>query len=223
MTSIQSYICHTGRFITKISNRSPSSSHDVHRLPHWSNFAQKQWYPIPCRISIRQSSTTDTNEKSPFYKRIFGGKTQDQVDHQKETDEKIKEEERIIREIEMEKREARIRRKQNRSKLHYSHRNILKGEPPQVGLHMDWAEEHMTRAYKAKMFGQFGRTKTAVDPSICWPTPEEIAEEQERERILYDNQSLVELLEEDRKKQSDDAEAIIQRLVSFLYFNLKIV
>ena len=43
------------------------------------------------------------------------------------------------------------------------------------------------------------------------PTPEEIAEEQEQERVLYDNKSLVELLEEDRRKQKDEAEAIKQR------------
>jgi len=160
---------------------------------------------------VRQYSTEEPKAKQPFYKKLFGGKTQDQIDHEKEIEEKIKDEEAILREIEIEEREARIRRKQNRSKLHYSHRNILKGEPPQVGLHMEWDDAQMTRAYKAQMLGQFGRLKTGIDPSICWPTPEEIAEEYEKERVLYDNTTLTELIQNDKRMQEEEKESIKSR------------
>ena len=157
------------------------------------------------------SANEPVEDKTPFYKKIFRGKTQDAIDHQKEIEEKIEDEEKILREIEMEEREAKLKRKQNRSKLHHSHRNILKGEPPQVGLSMNWDESHMTRAYKAQLLGQFGRSRTGIDPSICWPTPDEIAEDLERERVLYDNKGLPQLLEEDRRQQEEEAEAIRQR------------
>ena len=76
---------------------------------------------------------------------------------------------------------------------------------------MHWDETHMTRTYKAQLLGQFGSTKTGIDPSICWPTSEEMAEEQEKERVYYDNKSLFEIIEDDRKKQKVEAEKIIQR------------
>ena len=153
---------------------------------------------------VRQNSTEEPKAKQPFYKRIFGGKSQDQIDHEKEIEEKVRDEEAVLREMEIEEREAKIRKKQNRSKLHYSHRNILKGEPPQVGLHMEWDDSQMTRTYKAQMLGQFGRLKTGIDPSICWPTPEEMAEEYEKERVLYDNISLTELIQNDKRKQEEE-------------------
>jgi len=163
---------------------------------------------ISSRTCVRQNSTEEPKAKQPFYKRIFGGKSQDQIDHEKEIAEKVKDEEAILREIEIEEREAKIRKKQNRSKLHYSHRNILKGEPPQVGLHMEWDDSQMTRTYKAQMLGQFGRAKTGIDPSICWPTPEEMAEEYEKERVLYDNISLTELIQNDKRKQEEEKQSI---------------
>ena len=169
--------------------------------------------PLSTAISVRQNSTEESGDKRPFYKKLFGNKSQDQIDHEKEIQEKIETEDSILREMEIEEREERLNRKRNRSKLHYSHRNILKGEPPQVGLHMEWDDTHKTRAYKAKLFGQFGRSKTGIDPSICWPTPEEIADEYEKERVFYDNTSLKELIDNDRRMQKEEKEAIILRYI----------
>lgn len=212
-----STFCQMARLKT-IPNAAITSSKGVNGAPIWKPLTPEPSFSVIYGISLRHCSSTDSKEKLPFYKKFgkrigetFGGKTQDRKEHEKEIEEKIKGEEQILREIEAEDREAIIRRKQNKSKLHYSHRNILKGEPPQVGLHMDWDEKHMTRAYKAQLLGQFGRTKTGLDPSICWPTSEEMAEEQEKERVLYDNKSLFDILEEDRKKQKDETEKITKR------------
>ena len=122
---------------------------------------------------VRCLSSETTDEKVPFYKRFFKGKTKDAIDQEKEAEEKADDETKLEQEIEMEERELRLQRKRKKSKLHHSHRNILKGEPPQIGLSMNWDETHMTRAYKAQLFGQFGKSNTGIDPSICWPTPEE--------------------------------------------------
>ena len=43
-----------------------------------------------------------------------------------------------------------------------------------------------------------------IDASICWPTPEEMAEEYEKERVLYDNISLTELIQNDKRKQEEE-------------------
>ena len=186
--------------------RSPKAN-----IPGWWT---QQYKPsnISNKILVRNCSSNETEEKTQFYKKMFRSqKTQDQVNYEKEIDQKIKDEENILRSIAMEEREARIKRKQNRSKLHYSHRNILKGEPPQVGLHMEWDETHMTRAYKAQLLGQFGSSKTGIDPSICWPTREEMAEELEKERVFYDNKTLLELMEEDKTQKKEKRQAIIDR------------
>ena len=193
-----------------------TSTRSVNGALIWKPLFPEPSFSVLYGISLRHCSSTDSKENLPFYKKFrkrigesFGmQQTQDRIDHEKEIEEKIKDEEQLLREIETEEREATIRRKQNKSKLHYSHRNILKGEPPQVGLHMDWDDTHMTRTYKAQLLGQFGRSKTGLYPSICWPTSEEMADELEKERVLYDNKSLFDILEDDRKKQKEEVEKI---------------
>lgn len=199
--------CQMARLKT-ISNGALSSSKISTGEVLWRQPIKNPPFSALYLTTLRHSSSTEPKDDVPFYKKLFGGKTADRKAHEQEIEDKIKDEEEILREIEAEEREATLRRKQNKSRLHYSHRNILKGEPPQVGLHMDWDETHMTRAYKAQLLGQFGKTKTGLDPSICWPTPEEMAEEQEKERVFYDNKSLFELLDEDRKKQKEETERI---------------
>lgn len=205
----------TARFIRTITNNDlKNKTSCLYNARHVRVFKPLQ---IPIGTSVRHSSTEESQsqEKIPFYKKMVnavkGGKTQDQIEYEKEIQDKIDTEETILRDIEIEEREARIKKKRNKSKLHYSHRNILKGEPPQVGLYMEWDDSQKTRAYKAKLLGQFGRSKTGIDPSMCWPTPEEIADEYEKERVLYDNTTLIELIENDRRMQHEEKEAIIMR------------
>jgi len=198
---------HTARAVCAITN----NQNLVNRT---SNVAYTRYVrvskPTPISITtlVRQSSTDQSKEKTPFYKKMFGAKTQDQINHETEIQEKIDTEESILREIEAEEREEKIRKKRNRSRLHFSHRSILKGEPPQVGLHMEWDDSQKTRAYKAQLLGKYGRSKTGIDPSICWPTPEEIADEYEKERVYYDNTSLKEILENDKRMQQEEKDAI---------------
>ena len=200
--------CPMVRIIKSISNITIASCRSVNGSTHRSLYITYPSYSVSGGISVRNCNTTESKNDQPFYKKLFGSKDQAKLKHEMELEDKINDEEKILREIEADEREAKIKRRQNRSKLHFSHRNILKGEPPQVGLHMHFDETHMTRAYKAQLLGQYGRSKTGIDPSICWPTSEEMADEHEKERVFYDNKSLLEILEEDRIKQKQELEAI---------------
>merc|ERR1712168_1303568 len=108
----------------------------------------------------------------------------------------------VLDSAEAEIAEARFQRKRNKSGLHHSDRQMLKGAPPNVGLKMQWAEKHTSRQFKAEMFGKFGRSKTGVDPSVLWPTKAEIESRKEYERVLYDGTTLQDRMELHNKTQA---------------------
>ena len=45
------------------------------------------------------------------------------------------------------------------------------------------------------MLGKFGRSKTGIDPSVAWPTKEEMESQREFERVFYDGTSLQERMD----------------------------
>merc|ERR1719481_740379 len=99
-------------------------------------------------------------------------------------------EQEVLKAAEIEIAETQLQRRRNKSGLHHSDRQMLRGEPPAVGLYMQWKERHTSRQYKAEMLGKFGRSKTGVDPSVAWPTKEEMQSQREFERVFYDGTTL---------------------------------
>jgi len=122
-------------------------------------------------------------------------KKEEEAAKEKRLDDIHKQHEDLIAAAEREMAAARLQRKRNKSGLHHSDRQMLKGAPPNVGLKMQWAERHSTRQFKGEMLGKFGRSKTGVDPSVLWPTKEEIESQKEYERVFYDGTSLLERMD----------------------------
>lgn len=84
----------------------------------------------------------------------------------------------------------RMEQRRNKSRLSASHRQMLRGEPPNVGLRFEYGRVHHSQEFKRKMFGTYGE-RTDVDPGICWPTDKhlELAAEWEK---LYQEKPLIE-------------------------------
>lgn len=76
------------------------------------------------------------------------------------------------------------------------HRNIVHGKPPyEEPKH--WS--HGTLQYQRKMYGRFG-SASKVDPSLCWPTKEELKDKREYERIAFPY-TIPQMAEEAKKKK----------------------
>lgn len=96
----------------------------------------------------------------------------------------------------------RMELKRNKSRLSASHRQMLMGEPPNVGLRFEYGRVHHSQEFKRKMLGTYGEKRTGVDPGICWPTDKhlELAGEWEK---LYQDKPLIE--------QINDAKGIVAK------------
>lgn len=102
-----------------------------------------------------------------------------------------------------------IEEKRNKSRLHDSHRNIVHSTLPFTDASMEF---HKTVKYQRKMFGIYGK-ESGVNPGICWPTKQEIAERKEYEKIAFP-QTIQEMmasaaeqrktLEENQRKRQED-------------------
>jgi len=103
-----------------------------------------------------------------------------------------------------------IESKRLKSKLSASHRQILMGEPPHEGHLFEYTAEHKSKEFKRSLLSKYGRRKTGVSPSQCWPTDKELELAQEWER-LYQEQSLRDLISQTRKNIEDRRLARLQR------------
>ena len=63
-------------------------------------------------------------------------------------------EQEVLKAAEIEIAETQLQRRRNKSGLHHSDRQMLRGEPPAVGLYMQWKERHTSRQYKVGGPGQ---------------------------------------------------------------------
>ena len=89
----------------------------------------------------------------------------------------------------------RMEQRRNKSRLSASDRQILRGEPPNVGLRFEYGRVHHSQEFKRKMFGTYGEKRTDVDPGICWPTDRhlELAAEWEK---LYQEKPLIDQIKD---------------------------
>lgn len=77
--------------------------------------------------------------------------------------------------------EAEIENICNKSRLNHGHRNLVNGQLPyDKPVH----RYHNTVKYKRRMYGRYGESSN-VNPSLAWPTSEDLEDIQEYERVAY--------------------------------------
>lgn len=154
-------------------------------------------HPVASSGVVRRFASSDgtgnDDEKPSIFGRFFGKKkNQAELEADRVSEELYQEETNMIRAMEEEEAQARLTRKRNKSRLHHSDRQMLRGQPPEIGLSMQWCERHTGREFKARMMGQFGRQATGVNPALAWPTKAEMERQADYERVVYEGKSLVE-------------------------------
>lgn len=87
-----------------------------------------------------------------------------------------------IFESETTQEEAEIQKIRNKSRLSEAHRNILFHNPPYQEP-IEWY--HNTVKYKKRMLGRYGFKGVNVPAGFAWPTPKEVEDMKEYERIAY--------------------------------------
>lgn len=162
-------------------------------------------YPS-CSILLRAYSS---DEKVPFYKRIFSKKKETSAE-QIEAEIAQKAEIQMQQEMAAESREREIELASRRSRLFYSDNLLVQNKMPHAGIEWEKNDDHRSREFKSMMLSRFGK-KTKVNPSVAWPTDQEVEEQKEYEKVLYDGLSLSELIKEAQKKAVEEEEAIAKR------------
>lgn len=64
----------------------------------------------------------------------------------------------------------------------------------------------------------YGSKATGISPNVLWPTPAEMRDREEYEKVLYDGLTLQEMMRNEQKKQEDAKEAIRKTCVYSAYF-----
>jgi len=75
-----------------------------------------------------------------------------------------------------------LARKRNKSRLNPHHRNILMNERP-YDQPIEWF--HNRVRYKKRMLGRYGLKGNDEPAGFAWPTPEEVKDAQEYERVAF--------------------------------------
>jgi len=129
-----------------------------------------------------------------------------------------------IKALEAEVREEYIESRRNKSRLTASHRNILQGRHPNVGVIYEYGDVHRSRKFKRQIFGRYG-TKSGIDPGTLWPTEKDISLAKEWES-LYQPEPLLQQMEnvklkeaaviQKRKEREDKIDANLEKLDSQL-------
>ncbi|XP_076235816.1 growth arrest and DNA damage-inducible proteins-interacting protein CRIF [Calliopsis andreniformis] len=95
--------------------------------------------------------------------------------------------------------------KRNKSRLRPVHRNILLGQKPYDEPIM-WHHERVK--YKKRILGKYGMEALGVPAGLAWPTPEEVADVQEYERVAFPltlQERWAKIEEEHRRKEEQIA------------------
>ncbi|KAL2711553.1 growth arrest and DNA damage-inducible proteins-interacting protein 1 [Vespula squamosa] len=116
-------------------------------------------------------------------------------------------EETPIYDFEQQERNEELERKRNKSRLNPQHRNMLLGQRP-YNESIEWF--HNTVKYKKRMLGRYGIKAVEVPAGFAWPTPEEVEDMKEYERVAYPY-SIQEEWDKIKEKNRKEAEAIKAR------------
>ena len=176
---------------------------------------EKPNYPKESRGSLEPEKQF-SEEKEPmflkFKNRIFGNKSSENVPaltpEEQEQELAIKSQNQMEREREIEEREDAISKASNRSRLFYSDRNLMQNKLPQAGILWQKNEIHQSREFQSMMLARFGQV-TKINPSVAWPTSEEINLQKEYEMVKYDGLSLKEMIANAKKAEKDQEKAVI--------------
>nr|ALS04474.1 growth arrest and DNA-damage-inducible proteins-interacting protein 1 [Acartia pacifica] len=103
--------------------------------------------------------------------------------------------EKQIETMEREAHEEYIKSRCNKSRLSASHRQMMHGQPPNVGIAFQYSNEHRSRKFRGSMLGRYGAQSTGISPGEMWPTKldREMAKEWES---LYQPAPLKQMIEE---------------------------
>lgn len=94
----------------------------------------------------------------------------------------------------------------NKSRLLPQHRRMLSKESP-YDEPQSWI--HLTEKYQRKMYGKYG-SKSYVDPKICFPTSQDLADRCEYERVAFPF-TLQEMMQKVKLDQQAKKERIMKR------------
>ncbi|XP_015190209.1 PREDICTED: growth arrest and DNA damage-inducible proteins-interacting protein 1 isoform X2 [Polistes dominula] len=100
-----------------------------------------------------------------------------------------------------------LEKKRNKSRLNKEHRNILFGQRPYEEA-QEWY--HNTIKYKKRLLGRYGMKAVEEPAGFVWPTPEEVNDMKEYERVAYPY-SIQEEWARIEEKNRTNAEAIKAR------------
>lgn len=131
--------------------------------------------------------------------RLFRTRRQTQIEEAFDDEFQLQEE--YHRELEYERRKTHLQRIRNKSGLRASDRRQLLGHPPLEGLSLIYNDEQRSKRYQRALWGRYGSRATAgqLHPGVAWPNEAELAEAAEYERVLYDGQTLKDLIAQDRQ------------------------
>ncbi|CAB4069854.1 unnamed protein product [Lepeophtheirus salmonis] len=144
---------------------------------------------------FQRACSTSTNRIVKFFK--GSSKVPSLSEHEKT----LEAEEGLRKGLEEERRLEDFKRLRNVSKISASHRRQIEGKHPLQGILYPMESHHKSQAYRANMFGKYGES-TGIDPGICWPTPQDLQEKQEYEKVFYDNKDLFIIMKEQSEKEA---------------------
>ncbi|KAG5897201.1 hypothetical protein JTB14_022554 [Gonioctena quinquepunctata] len=107
---------------------------------------------------------------------------------------------------ELKRREDQIQRIRNKSRLREQDRKILMDKNPYPEP-MLW--HHGTLKYLRRTYGRYGQV-SGINPSICWPTKEELDDAKEYERIKYPF-TIAQVVSDTKQKRIEKEERIMAR------------
>lgn len=111
----------------------------------------------------------------------------------------------VAEDLDADRREHEIERKRNKSRLNRTHRNFLNNRPRP----MEDLKTTVTLYMSRKQYALHGAA-SGVDPRICFPTPAELDDLNEYERVKYPL-TIQEMVENVKRENAEKAQAIRER------------
>lgn len=97
---------------------------------------------------------------------------------------------------------SKLEEKRNKSRLSFADRNRLCEQKP-YNEPIEWY--HNTIKYKKRILGRYGMAALGIPAGLAWPTPEEVEEQKEYEKIAFplSIQERLKKIKEEKKKKED--------------------
>merc|ERR1712150_411867 len=132
-----------------------------------------------------------------------GQKTEPEDDDPNNFENQLREEQDLIRQDEIAKKDAAVQKARLKSNLFYN-------KMPQAGIEWQKNDRQQSKEFQSMMLARFGKA-TQFNPSVAWPTSDDIQLKKEYEHVLYDGLTLKELIENAKQEATDKENAIRSR------------